>query len=182
MAPARETRDKVREILKELSAAVWAEEWKGRAGLTARSVYVALLRVAYHHGDLIPSGVRVSIAMRQLALQAGVSLPALNRAIKRLTYEHGLIRRDGRGEGPKSGAFVLLIGARTTQTLSQEFLQGKTASSLGSECLTSARVALRWGAGRLGKTNEMVLDALRRLGGRLASTSLRPLRVAGLGI
>jgi hypothetical protein len=110
--------------------------------------------------------------MRQLALQAGVSLPALNRAIKRLTYEHGLIRRDGRGEGPKSGAFVLLTGVRTTQTLSQEFLQEKEASSLGSECLTGARVPLRWGAGRLGKTNEMVLDALRHLGGEAGLAEL----------
>jgi hypothetical protein len=43
VAAAREKREKVREILEELSAAVWAEEWKGRARLTARSVYVALL-------------------------------------------------------------------------------------------------------------------------------------------
>ena len=121
MASTCENRKKVRETLGNLCTSLWAEEWKRRAGLTARSVYIALLRVAYHHGDLIPAGVRVSIAMRQLALQAGVSLPPLNRAIKRLTYEHGLIRRDGRGEGPKSGAFVLLTGVRTTQTLSQEF-------------------------------------------------------------
>ena len=140
MAPARETRDKVREILKELSAAVWAEEWKGRAGLTARSVYVALLRVAYHHGHLIPAGVRVSIAMRQLALQAGVSLPALNRAIRRLTYEHGLIRRDGRGEGPNRACLYSLRGcARRTPlggwTARQDHLVGLAQpSSTPTEC------------------------------------------------
>lgn len=154
----------VQQLLAVLCHSFWEEDWKGRAGLTDRSVYVALLRVANNHGTLIPSGVRVSVSVRRLALEAAVSTPTATASTRRLTLEHGLIRRDGRGEGPKCGAFVLLVDARSTYTLTQGYHRREAVSLELPECISSARVALRWGAGRLGKTKEFILDALRRLG------------------
>ena len=158
------TKAAVREILVSLANGLWAKNWKGRSGLTDRSVYVALVRAAWHHGTIIPSGVRVSIAMRQLAVEAGVSKPTACAAIRRLRAEHKLIRRDGRGEGPKCGAFVLLADPRSTYTLSKEHHRRERVSPEPPECLNSARVSLRWGPGRLGKTKELLLDSLDRLG------------------
>lgn len=168
----------VRSLLVVLADGVWEKDckgdWKGRAGLTDRSVYVALLRVANRHGTLIPVGVRVSVAVRQLALEAAVSTTTVTASTRRLTLEHGLIRRDGHGEGPKCGAFVLLVDPRSTYTLAQGYHRREAVSSELPECISSARVAFRWGAGRLGKTKEFILDALRRLGecteGELAVT------------
>jgi Primase C terminal 1 (PriCT-1) len=56
-------------------------DWRGAAGNTDRSVLVALVKHAATYGTLIPTGVRVSISMRQLALAAGVSLPTAVKAI-----------------------------------------------------------------------------------------------------
>lgn len=151
-------------LLAVLADGFWEKDWKGRTGLTDRSVYLALLRVAYRHGTVIPSGVRVSVAVRQLALEAAVSTPTAAASTKRLKLEHGLLRRDGYGEGPKCGAFVLLVDPRSTYTLAQGYHRREAVSLELPECISSARVALRWGAGRLGKTKEFILDALRRLG------------------
>jgi hypothetical protein len=102
--------------------------------------------------------------MNRLALEAAVSLPTVTASTQRLMLEHGLIRRDGRGEGPKCGAFVLLVDARSTYTLTQGYHRSEAVSLVLPECISSARAALRWGPGRLGKTKEFILDALRRLG------------------
>ena len=162
--PGKAPDPEVKVALAQLEGDIWQMDWKGRAGLTDRSVYVALMRVAYRHGTLIPSGIRVSIAVRQLALEAAVSAPTASASTRRLMTEHGLIRRDGRGEGPKCGAFVLLTGPRPTYTLAQSYHRRRVVSPELPECISSARAAFRWGAGRLGKTKEFILDALRRLG------------------
>ncbi len=162
----------VRNLLEVLCGSIWEQEWKGKAGPTDWSVYLNLLRVAYHHGQMITAGVRVSISVRDLALKAGVRLPTLLKSLDRLGRDRGLIRRDGRGEGLKSGAFVLLAGERTTRTLIQMSHLKSSTRSTTHECLARARVPLRWGAGRLGKKAEMILEALRWLGGHASAKKL----------
>jgi hypothetical protein len=154
----------VRGVLRSLENGLWAGDWKGRTGLTDRSVYLALIGLGWRHGKLIPSGVRISVAIRQLALEAGVSKPTVCAAVKRLTLEHELIRRDGRGEGPKCGAFVLLADPRSTYPLVYEYHRRTGVYFDVLECTNPERVPLRWGPGRLGKVKEFLLDALRRLG------------------
>jgi hypothetical protein len=154
----------VRAIAANLAEDIWAKPWMGKAGLTDRSAYVALLRIGWHHGEIIPaSGVRVSVSMRKWAEKAGVRLPTINQARKRLRDEHGLIRRDGRGEGPESGAFVLLCDPARIETLLQEKANKKVSVSKSLECFIS-RVPLRWGGGMTGKLKEMLLDGVHRLG------------------
>ncbi len=143
--------------------ASWSREWSGMSGLTAWSAYKTLLLAARHHGDLIPAGVRISISMRQWAERTGVGMEAANKARKLLMREE-LIRRDGRGRGPESGAFVLLTGARSIETIIKGYHLRREVSLNVPRCFASARVSLRWGAGRLGKFKEALLDALRRLG------------------
>ncbi len=69
---------------------------------------VTLVKLAREHGRAIHAGVRVTISIRALALAASLSKRATENAVKRLRAA-GLIRCDGTGEGPKSGAFVLLV-------------------------------------------------------------------------
>jgi hypothetical protein len=168
--------EKVRAVIAALAEDIWARPWKGMAGLTDRSAYIALLRIAWHHGEIIPaSGVRVSVSMRAWAEKTGVQLPTITKARKRLTNEqglneqHALIRRDGRGEGPQSGAFVLLCDPARIETLTQEPLIQEIANKEESisnalECVIP-RVALRWGGGKSGKLKEALLNAVRRLRG-----------------
>jgi hypothetical protein len=117
--------EEVRIVVAALANDVYSRSWKGKSGLTDRSAYIAALRVARAHGELIPSsGIRISLSMRQWAEMSGVRLPTINEAQKRLVHEHKLIRRDGRGKGPQSGAFVLLCDPERIGTL----LQGPSGS------------------------------------------------------
>ena len=154
----------VRLVVRALANDLYSKPWKGKSGLTDRSAYIALLRLAWAHGELIPaSGVWVSVSMRQWAELAGVRLPTINKTKARLTHEHALIRRDGRGHGPRNGAFVLLCGPERIETLIQNVSNKDQNIEEDLECFIS-RVALRWGSGKLGKTKEALLDGVRRLG------------------
>jgi hypothetical protein len=169
-------RNKVRAVLAALDEDIYLRPWKGKAGLTDRSAYIALLRVAWYHGELIPtSGVRVSISMREWAEKTGVRLPTINKAQKRLMFEYELIRRDGRGKGPQSGAFVLLCPPERNETLTQQVSINKGSVKGSSiECFIS-RASLRWGSGMMGKTKEALLDAVRCLGGSATAEEIAEL-------
>lgn len=119
--------------------------------------------------------------MRQWAELTGVSLATINEARKWLEQE-GLITRDGRGVGPDSGGFVLVVGVAQLETLVKEYLRRKEVSRKTLECFKLWRLSLRWGKGRLGKTKEALLDTLNHLGGyatdrELASAIHRQKRV-----
>lgn len=100
----------------------FGKSWKGRQGLTDWSAYKILLRVAWHHGELIPAGVKVSLSVRQWAELAAISDSTLNAMYKRLRLERRLIRRENWGEGPKAGSFVLLVEARSVEAIVQQLL------------------------------------------------------------
>src|SRR5215208_910075 len=104
--------------------------------------------------------------MRQWAELLGSGSEATQNAQNWLKRER-LIRRDGRGHGPTPGAFVLLTGVSSTETLAQGYHLRKGVSRTYFECFDSGRMPLRWsapGERRLGKTKEALLDTLHYLG------------------
>jgi hypothetical protein len=169
-------------VLKELDALTVAaeqREWDpvrnerrtSIGGHTDRDVYVALLRFARRHGELIPSGVRVSVSVRDLAQEAAVgSTRTVVKALDRLRIEHRLIRRDGTGSGPKSGSLVLLSAtdARGNTHPSTGHLKGVENSSVSPCVPPLSAPRLRWSApghgGRLGKIRGRIVDVLEATG------------------
>lgn len=166
--PDRETR----EAIPELQRVLLEREWKGVGGKTARDVYAALVKLAGRHGRMIPSGVRVSVSVRALALEAGASKQATQNATSRLMQQYGLLRRDGRGERGTSGAFVLVVNEDMRANLGH--------STTGKSVLPLRAPRLRWSgcyrikAGddsivipilRLGKSCGQAIDALEAAGG-----------------
>ncbi len=102
------------------------------------------------------------MSLRQWSENTAVRLATIDKASKRLVNEHGLIRRDGRGQGPQSGAFVLLCDPARIETLTQGHANKEETISKVLEC-SIPRASLRWGWGRTGKLKEALLDAVRRL-------------------
>src|SRR5215210_4568398 len=167
-SPHEGDKEAARAVVFYLWVAMWARDWPGMRGLTAWSAYKALLWLAWRYGTLrgpdgqpLAAGLRISLSMRQWVELAGVSLPTINTARKWLEREH-LIQRDGRGSGPESGAFVLLVGAPRLYTLVKGYLRREEVSRM-PECIKAWRLSLRWGTGRLGKTKEALIDALHHL-------------------
>jgi DNA-binding transcriptional ArsR family regulator len=164
------------EVLKalgKLETEMWRPRWKGKAGLSDRDVYVALLNAARRYGRMIPAGVRVSISVRDLALAASVSKATASNAVNRLMVA-GLIRRDGRGTGTECGAFVLVVR--------DEIGHSSTELVPFSNVPVGRAPRLRWRG--LGKTPGAILDTLdaygpstlRDLAGYLGKNRPRDLR------
>jgi hypothetical protein len=149
------------EALEEIEAVLWGVEWRGMGELSARDVYVALIKAGRLYGEMIPSGVRVSISVRALALASAVSKPTAIKAMRRLMAAE-MIRRDYGGRtGTEAGALVLLLPrAKVTHSSTGGGREGS------GKHLRAPR--LRWSAPdirRLGKSCGAVLDALDRRGG-----------------
>jgi Bifunctional DNA primase/polymerase, N-terminal/Primase C terminal 1 (PriCT-1) len=175
---ARVTADVLRE-LDALTAATESHEWdcvrnERRAsvgGHTDRDLYIALLRIARKHGERIAAGVRVSVSVRALAEDAAIgSTRTVVNALDRLRVEHGLIRRDGTGSGPKAGALVLLsaTNARGNTHPPGGGMQDELLSSVSPSVPQLSAERLRWSApchgGRLGKIRGRVIDLLEAAG------------------
>ncbi len=152
--------DAAREMLREIEAEMMGRVWRGMGGKSARDVVVALIKLARKHGTLIPAGVRVAVSIRALALAAGLSKRATDKAVRRLRAE-GVLRRDGSGERGKSGAFVLSDPRAEV---------AHSTIGLGSEesGLPLRAPRLRWSTSeirRLGKGCGQLLDILEAAGG-----------------
>ena len=170
---SRKAAPEVLEALKGIEAELWGHEWRGMGELSARDVYVALIKAGRDHGELIPAGVRVSISVRALALAAAVSKRTAHYALKRLKTAR-LVRSDNaERRGTHSGALVLL----TTRARLHHSPTGLRRDSSGA---TLRAPRLRWSAPiiervsgevfrstlrRLGKSCGAVIDALERAGG-----------------
>jgi CRP-like cAMP-binding protein len=95
----------------ELAARAISERtWRGTAGLTDRSIYVALLLVAAEHGTVHERGVAVSVSTRDLALRAGVSDKTVSSALARLK-DDGVVVRDNhvKRSFTDAGTLVLIV-------------------------------------------------------------------------
>jgi hypothetical protein len=151
------------EALCRIETELMRREWHGMGELSARDVYVALIWLARKYGRAIPSGIRVQVSERALALLAAVSKRTVQNAIRRLR-EAGLVRRDGNSSKGLAGAFVLVR---------REAGRAKVAhSTSGGEAVVSGiplrAPRLRWSSPeirRLGKTCGAVVDMLEAAGG-----------------
>jgi hypothetical protein len=112
VADARLRRD---DKLRAATSSLWdrwrARERRTKGDYTERSIERVLIRESELRGTLVKDGVRIVMGKRALALKAGVSTRAPNRAITRLE-ESGYLRRDNKGrKADAPGAFVLLTDA-----------------------------------------------------------------------
>jgi predicted transcriptional regulator len=99
--------EQMRFKLDDLRRALWASEWKGMGGHSARDVFKVLVDIAPVRGKLHEDGLRVKVSRSELARMANVSTRTLQKAIERLE-EMGLIYRDnGNRKQRERGAFVL---------------------------------------------------------------------------
>lgn len=161
--------------LADVEAAVLRSPWPEPAGGSEYGVLVALILAARRHGSLIPSGVRISLDFRSLALAAGMGKSTANRAAHRLRLK-GWLRFDNHGRNAEhSGAFVLLVP--TPRTLGHSTTPLPPPSGPGSSRATkTVSVPLRAPrlrrGGSLGKTAERALDALEGAGGEMTSGAL----------
>ena len=150
------------EALEASEGGLWLREWRGIGELSARDLYIALIKAGREHGELIPAGVRVSISVRALALAAVVSKRTAHYAIKHLKAS-GLIRSDKASRsGTKSGTLVLLKNALEGRAALHH---SSTTPRQGSSGATLRTPRLRWSAPeirRLGKSCGAVFDAQER--------------------
>ncbi len=155
--PAEEALEALRGCERELEA----REWPRVGGKSDRDVYVALIKLARKRGSLIAAGVRVSVSIRALALEAGSSTRTIQKRLWSLRLA-GLVRRDGgsAGKGTKAGSFVLVGRAKVPHS---------TTGGYAAPSVVPLRAPrLRWSAPgvlRLGKTCGAILDTLEARGG-----------------
>jgi hypothetical protein len=162
----------------------WATLWKGKKGLTAWSVYRAVIRLAWLYGRFHPDGVEVSIATRPLADKAAVWKKAALNGLNTL-YGANLAKRSESGTGERAGKIVLLTGSLPTLPKRLSAAEELVISEEEEGCSTPLGAVqdavheggaermvplglsaphLRWGDGRPGKLAEAVLATLLRRG------------------
>lgn len=181
--PCKPSRSVDRGTLEELArieeAHLWGEEWKGARWKVPRSAFVALIKAARRYGTRIPTGVRVSMSTRSLALAAAASHVSTLKAIRRLK-EAGVVRKDDADRsGTKAGAFVLISPSaklnHSPTEVGQESCEGASGKPLRSPRLrwTAPRFdriedeVIRTTVRRLGKTAEQIIDLLEAAGGKM---------------
>jgi primase-like protein len=96
--------------LDTFAVAVYDAEWRGKAGKTDRDVLLALIGYARQYGVPIPTGVRLSVSYRDLAMEATIgSLDTLRKSIHRRLKPAGWLRPDnGDRRARDAEAFVVL--------------------------------------------------------------------------
>jgi DNA-binding MarR family transcriptional regulator len=148
----------------DLAAVAYLEErarHRAKKGLAAHSrwaVYRALLDCAKRHGRMYRGrDVVVRIAIRRLALDAGLSKSAAQDALYALQAS-GLVYRISRGDGPMPGSLALRVPdtdvSGTFGPPSQPLLTVPPSS------VSEALYRLRHGPGRIGKAAAAVLEAV----------------------
>lgn len=138
-------------------------EWPGVGGKNERSVVAILTMLAMKYGELIPTGVRLEVSYRDLALMAATSLRTITRVIRRLK-EKGILRADNYNRSKEeAGALVLLHPGQGVHTPTNE-----RGNMVGVDTLTTPRLRNSApGILRLGKSCEAFIDHLDASGGTL---------------
>ena len=181
--------------LEAIERAHLSGEWRGQGGKTSYSIFVALLKLARQHGELVEDGVRLQVSARQLALAAAVSRRTIANKLKTMTE---ILRTDNEGIEPgKSGAIVLLLPRATFHHSNHRGCYTGGCAKLRAP-LTAPR--LRWSSPprrprrgvtpgtsrvregiiskkrdavvRLGKSCERVMDRLEAAGGSMTLAEL----------
>jgi DNA-binding MarR family transcriptional regulator len=167
--------EEVLELVERLRVAVLhVRTWKGRGGGSDHNVYGALLEVTEKHGWVSGHGnVCVSVSVRELALEAGVSTKTCHAALRRLQAAQLLYRVPMKTKG-KAGVLVLRDvaekrhdDAQTVNTQQEDHVYGLTVNGL---CSILRR--FRAGPGRITPIKAMHLLALFELGGEASAKEL----------
>jgi hypothetical protein len=164
--PARGTRTppEVLEMLSGLTQAWWDSAWSGVGGKSERDLIRILIQWAERYGLMVPTGVRISISFRDLAMAAGVGKGTIQRAVKRLKVA-GWLRGDNAERcGTDSGAFVLLPrqgGYTQAVFVSAKKEDAESVPTLSR--LPEQTPCFRW-RGFVGKGKAGVLNALEVFG------------------
>lgn len=98
---------KVQEILESLKQIAANFPWEGRGGPTDRYVYLELLNTGGGWGKDTERGIDVSVALRDLAPNAGVSARTANTSLERL-QKRGLIEILVPGKGKRATRIIIL--------------------------------------------------------------------------
>ena len=150
--------------LQKLEYGAWCRPWKGKKGLSARAAFFALIRVAKIHGVDHPEGVEVSISIRDLALEAGLSDKTNLSALQTL-YEEGSVKRGKKGTVSKAGTLVLITDGEDAPCL-----------PINRDMNNDSELPLRVRWSGLGKLAEAILEALLTFGPLKRSDLARLLR------
>lgn len=147
--PPSKVSQEVQDLVVSLLDEMMGDPWLTQKGKSARSLYRALLRLAWHHGRQHPLGVEVSVSRSQLLEEAALgSAATVESALVHLEGKN-LLRRGAASVRDRSGSFVLLTAECSTH-ITGEKVRGYFSLS----------PHLRNGRDRLGKTAEQLLDLL----------------------
>lgn len=161
----KRTPPEVLEALAGLKRAWWATAWRGVGGKSDRDILRVLIQFAERYGHIIPTGVRVSVSYRVLALAAGCALKTIQRVIKRLRIRGWLRGDNGDRNGTDSGAFVLLPrqGDHTQSSVRDRGVSNHVGSVVTLSRLPEITPCFRW-RGFVGKGKAGVLYVLEVFG------------------
>jgi Bifunctional DNA primase/polymerase, N-terminal/Primase C terminal 1 (PriCT-1) len=162
----------VLEALRDVEADLYRRDaegdFKGMGGKSERDAIVAAIKIGRRHGGrLIPGGVRISVSVRDWALEAAVSKRSMLDYWKKGERKPGVITRlkrrgmvrsdNGRRHGGNSGAIVLVGRA--------EFHHSPIQVGVGGSGETLRAPRLRWSAPRFDRVgDEYVRTTVKRLG------------------
>lgn len=185
----KRTPPEVLEALTPLKRAWWFSPWRGVGGKSERDIVRVLLKLAERYGHLIPTGVRISISIRDLAIAAGCGKSTVTRVAGRLRLAGWLRGDNAQRCGTDSGAFVLLPRPTGDTQGMGGGRKGEDAVSVPTlSRLPELTPCFRWrgfvGKGRAGVLNALEVfgeQSLEELAGRLGWSRVRDLRARYLG-
>jgi putative DNA primase/helicase len=167
----------VQEALDRIEWELSKKRWAGVKGGTRWKILMALIECARRHGEMIPRGVRVRIAHRQLGELAGCATATVTEHLLEMRAE-GTIGYDNWGNPKKLAGFIVLPfasgfassegGDDSAPVHSFTQVGGSQPPCVGNVPRLSHLPALRAsvaGLPRLGPAAQRVLNALLRVGG-----------------
>jgi Bifunctional DNA primase/polymerase, N-terminal/Primase C terminal 1 (PriCT-1) len=169
-APTEEFLEALAEIEQDLYRRDRESQWRGMGGKSERDAVAAAIRLGRRvGGELIPGGLRLSVSIREWALETAVSKRSMLDYYKNGQRKPGIISRlklkgisrsdNADRRDSESGAIVLVRPTRARFHHSPTVLDSRG----GGETLRAPR--LRWSAPRFDRVgDEMVRSTIRRLG------------------
>jgi putative DNA primase/helicase len=167
----------VQEALDLIEAEISRRHWPGVKSATRWKILIALIHRARRHGEMIPRGVRVEVAHRQLGELAGCATSTVTKHLLEMRQE-GLIGYDNFGR-PRNQSGAIVLPFASTSVLpggGDDSTPAHLSTQVGTpqhHCVVGVPrlgplPALRpsvAGLPRLGPSAQRVLDALLRFGG-----------------
>ncbi len=104
----RKSAAKLQKELRNVSAWLISQPWKGRSGPSERDTLKAMIRHAWTYGKVHAEGVEVCMSNRDIQLEASIgSNNTVTNALQSLEEKHGVVRRLDNGGARKASRFLL---------------------------------------------------------------------------